>query len=121
MPAYQDYTIRSKHSEAATLVGGNKLAVEEYFHTESTLPTAPASLALFGWSGSLAGSHLGEVTFSIQTGVSNAIRASFSQIDGTGTTDYVEFVPNTDYGNISWDIYCDNASNNILLKHCPAR
>ena len=39
LPAYQDYTKRSRVSEAVTLAGGAKTAVAEYFSNENAWPS----------------------------------------------------------------------------------
>ncbi|MBP3221214.1 MAG: pilin [Neisseriaceae bacterium] len=40
LPAYQDYTKRSRVSEAVTLAGGAKTAVAEYFSNENAWPSS---------------------------------------------------------------------------------
>lgn len=40
LPAYQDYTKRSRVSEAVTLAGGAKTAVAEYFSNENAWPNS---------------------------------------------------------------------------------
>ena len=49
VPAYQDYTIRSRVSEGASLAGATKTAIDVMFSETGNLsgiPTTPASLGL---------------------------------------------------------------------------
>jgi type IV pilus assembly protein PilA len=39
LPAYQDYTVRARVSEAAAAAGACKTSVAEYFASKATLPT----------------------------------------------------------------------------------
>lgn len=55
LPAYQNYTIRSKLSEAGSVWGQNKITIEEYFSQTGSL-LAVASAAPF--SASLEGTYL---------------------------------------------------------------
>src|SRR5881392_2568311 len=43
LPAYQDYTIRARVSEAAAAAGACKTAVAEYFASKAALPTDAAT------------------------------------------------------------------------------
>jgi len=47
LPAYQDYTIRSKLSEVPVALGAAKLAIEEYDQTEGEVPTVLSDMNAF--------------------------------------------------------------------------
>ena len=114
LPAYQDYTIRAKLSEAATLAGGNKVAIEEYFHLNSAIPSDDASVA--GFDTAAEGSNIGSVTMDI--GTSSALTVALAtELDVDGTADVVLFTPASTSGNISWSISCTG----ISTTRCPAR
>ncbi len=51
LPAYQDYTIRAKMSEAIALLGEGKTNVTEYFIANSVMPPNPAAAGLRGHIG----------------------------------------------------------------------
>jgi type IV pilus assembly protein PilA len=121
LPAYQDYTIRSKHSEAAAVAGGNKLAVEEYYHNNASFPAAGTTPT--GFETTLTGSHLGTVALSLAatSGASSAIRVNFTDVDGGTGTDNIYFVPDLTNANIGWSLDCTAADSDIAAKHCPSR
>src|SRR5580765_6232138 len=48
LPAYQDYTIRARVSEAAAAAGACKTAVAEFYASNATLPTDTAQAGCSG-------------------------------------------------------------------------
>ena len=115
LPAYQDYTIRSKLSEAVVLSGGNKVAVEEYYHVNNALPAAAGSVA--GFDTSLSGSHVDAVTASLTA--SGAIQNTLTTALDTDTAgnDVVILTPTVSNGNVTWEVSCTG----ISTARCPAR
>jgi type IV pilus assembly protein PilA len=131
LPAYQDYTVRSKLSEVPQLLGNNKLAVEEFYQVEGSLPAVQASLAQYGFaSGAQAytGSHVGDITVTWDlnndgnndaSGAINALLAT--DLDTSdATADEIEIVPTVGASgnNIKWAIFCVAG---IDAARCPAR
>ena len=51
LPAYQDYTIRAKMSEAIALLGEGKTSVTEYFIANNVMPPNAAAAGLRGHIG----------------------------------------------------------------------
>lgn len=118
LPAYQDYTIRSKHAEGPSMAGGHKLAVEEYYHNNGALPTAAASLTddNYAFPATLTGSHLGAVSFDFASG---GVQLSFADVDGDadGVNDIIQITPAA-ATNLNWTISCPV---DIDSNQCPVR
>jgi len=69
IPAYSDYTIKSRVSEAASLSGAAKTAVDIYFSENGTLPDAATTHPEL--SISLAGSYKAKYVSSVSVGTNN--------------------------------------------------
>jgi type IV pilus assembly protein PilA len=61
IPAYQDYTIRSKVSEGLNLAGSAKLAVAETFDSEGSFGTDNAAVGL-PLAASIVGNYVSSIT-----------------------------------------------------------
>lgn len=115
LPAYQDYTVRSKLSEAVSLGASNKLLVEEYTQNNAALPTA-AQATSYGFETDLDGSHID--TTAAWTGTAMTITLD-TNIDTTAGNDVITFTPTLETaGNLTWSITC---SAGIKNSRCPAR
>nr|WP_036183187.1 prepilin-type N-terminal cleavage/methylation domain-containing protein [Marinobacterium lacunae] len=124
LPAYQNYTIRSKLSEAPTIMSANKLAVESYFSEIGAVTASLAAPALsnYGFKTQLNGSHLTGVS-SIQNPSSTAVTVRLildSEVDVDGTADQIDLVGtiHSDSDNITWDLQC---TAGISAERCPER
>lgn len=121
LPAYQNYSIRSELSEASTLWGGNKLAVEEFFSENGTFVGADGSVGFSLGNGALVGSHM-----TLNIAASGAAGASTAQwtatvvteIDPTAGNDTFLFSADGSNGNVVWAITCPVG---IAAARCPIR
>ncbi len=115
LPAYQDYTVRTKLAEVISLSGGNKVAIEEYYHVNAALPTTAASVA--GFDADITGTHVGALTAAINASgaLTNTLDAQTDTSDGGA--DVIILTPATAEGNIQWTISCTGISS----SRCPAR
>lgn len=104
LPAYLEYSIRSKNGECLSVASGAKLAVAENFQSNGTLP-ANNTAAGFEFNGSKYCSSIaitdGEITATTNTG------------SGVVFT----LTPNTSNGRIDWDCATNTG---IRLAHVPA-
>jgi len=114
IPAYQDYTVRSKVSEGLNLSGAAKLAVSEVYDALGVLPATQASYGLPA-AGSISGNYVSSV------GVANGlITVTYTAaVGGTpnqaGNTILIR--PDvTSGGSVQWG--CTGGS--ILTKYRPA-
>ena len=71
IPAYQDYTIRSKDSEGLNLAGAAKLAVSETYDTKGRFPTGSTTNTSYGlpMAVSIAGNYVASVAAANSTGI----------------------------------------------------
>ena len=60
IPAYQDYTVRSKVSEGLNMAGAAKLAVAETFDSQGIMPTNNGEAGLPG-PGSITGTYVASI------------------------------------------------------------
>lgn len=95
IPAYQNYIIRAKVSEALTFASQAKTAVSEYYQSQGTLPsTSPQA----GMATSVTGTNVSQVT--IGAGGAITVTASISGVP-TGSSDIV-FTPTVSASGITW-------------------
>ncbi|MCX7544504.1 pilin [Marinicella gelatinilytica] len=105
LPAYKDYTIRTKVGEGLTLASASKTAVTEYYQSTGSWPTTNA---LAGVS-----SANGNNVDSTAVGANGVITVVYSGIDEV--TDNLLLVPTDVSGSIRW-----NCSTSIASKYVPA-
>ncbi|WP_432698713.1 pilin [Marinobacterium sp. YM272] len=127
LPAYQDYTIRSKLSEAPSIFGTNKIAVEQFFSEEGDLTNVAADAQ--GYEASLFGSHVDMTivvsgaavsTAGFVATVFEAGGAAADEVDPSGGNDVITFTATeTNAGNLAWTMVCDPAT--IDPNRCPQR
>jgi len=109
IPAYSDYTIKAKASEAGTLTGAVKTAVEVYWSEEADLPDTFSDIdALDG--ATFQSTYV--TSISIQTdGVISVVLRGNATLD----TETVIYTPSTAQTNISWDV----DSSSLATKYRP--
>jgi len=141
LPAYQDYTVRSKLSEVPVLTGNVKVAVEEFVQKNGTLPADMEALNLAGADEGviLVGTNVGVVsgaTYSATIGYDDngtagaadagdrvAIAVVTAAVDLSLSTatepqnDFALIGTYTTGNNFSWSLICN--SNNVAPSRCP--
>jgi type IV pilus assembly protein PilA len=119
IPAYQDYTIRSKVSEGLNMAGAAKLAVAETFDSTGSLQDAAGNdLTNVGFGLPLATSIVGTYVASIGV-VSSVVSINYRTIAGgkVQLTDSVLLTANTTLpGSTQWTC----SSNDIDARFLPA-
>jgi len=96
IPQYQDYTVRTRVSEAAVLADGSKTAVAEFYNTNSRWPASNPSAGL-----ATATSISGQYVTSVTVGAGGTITAALSA--ASGTTGNFVLVPSASGGSVRWD------------------
>jgi len=102
VPAYQDYTIRSRVSEAASLSGAVKTAMDVAYsegYALGSIPTTPASLNL-SVSTSYTSKYVSNVAYD-QSGVIN-VKLGVDRSLGTAKSKSVVYSPISQGGNLEW-------------------
>jgi type IV pilus assembly protein PilA len=110
LPAYQDYTIRSKVSEGLSLVSGAKTAVSETYASSGAWPTSNA-LAGLGAASTITGKYVASVT----VGAAGAITVAFQNTGAFAGT--ITMTPTDNGGSTSWVCAVNAAANN---KYVPS-
>ena len=114
IPAYTDYTIKAKVSEAASLSGAVKTATEVYFSENGTLPdgSSVASSDL-GVSDSYASKYVSAVSRNATAEIAVLLK-TIPEL-GAASGDTVVYVPDSSNpGNIVWTV-----SGTIDAKYKP--
>ena len=127
LPAYQNYTIRSKLSEAGSLWGQNKITLEEYFSENGDFNGVTAgtdyTADLFGThvnmsiaSGGVALTNSDQTaTFTVE--IEDAADASQVDPDGTDPNTLQFIATKSNAGNLTWSYTCN--SGGVTAARCP--
>lgn len=96
IPAYQDYTIRAKVTEALSLASAAKTAISEYYATNGTLPDSNSGAGIAS-STSITGNNVSSVAVT----TAGSIQVTMSGNPIAGNT--MVLSPTTNGGAIKWD------------------
>ena len=116
VPAYQDYTIRSKVSEAASLASAARTAVDVYFSENGTLAgTAISNHTSLGLSA--ATSYAAKYVLSVDAGTRGVITATLRSLTelGTASGQTVIYTPVNMGGTLRWT----NSTSGVPQKYRP--
>ncbi|MFQ5937238.1 MAG: pilin [Acidiferrobacterales bacterium] len=115
VPAYQDYTIRSRVSEAASLGSAARTAVDIAYSEGFTLGSIPSQVSL-GLASS--GSYNSKYVSSVATAASGSITVTLSGETSlsSAASGTVTYVPTAQGGNLVWVPSCSFAT-----KWCPKK
>jgi type IV pilus assembly protein PilA len=116
VPAYQDYTIRSRVSEAASLSGAVRTAMDVAFsegYPLGSIPTTPASLNL-----SVSASYRSKYVSRVAFNASGVVTVTMSQEQSLGKAkgETVVYLPTDRGGNLSWTVA---TSSSVPTKYRP--
>ena len=130
IPAYQDYTIKSRVGEGASLTGAFKTAVEVYWSENGTLDgiaTSGLGGTTLGLS-SVEGEYVSAITFAagpvLQVELKDTNKLG-EDADGTiganaGCFTYVPVRPTASGGNLQWRVDISSCSGNgVAAKYRP--
>ena len=111
IPAYQDYMIRSKVTEAMAAAAACKTSVTEYYQSQAAMP---ADLSASGCS-STATTYV--TSLDVTAGV---IKVTLGAVGGTASGTILAMSPNAGTGNITgWDCKA-SAGTTVPAKYLPA-
>ncbi len=112
IPAYSDYTIKAKVSEAGTLSGAVKTAVEIKWSENGALPASFTEAGLAGTT--FKSTYISNI--SLQSGGVISVTLKGIPALTVGSTDTIIYTPDsTTASNISWDV----DSSTVLEKYRP--
>ena len=118
LPAYQDYTIRTKVSEGLSLAGVAKLAVSETFNATGSYPTIDPANASYGLpsASEISGTYVSSITAAPGTGI---ISIAFKTIS-TGKVNSGDTVLLTPDSSVNGSLQWTCNGNDVPAKYVPA-
>jgi type IV pilus assembly protein PilA len=116
IPAYQDYTIRAKMSEAVTAAAAAKTSVSEYYISQGSMPDAAADA---GFETNIDTQYVASVTFAGDTQDTGTLTISIKEMGGDtdGTQTFI-LESEGSSGAVQWD--CKTVSGGVAAKYLPA-
>ena len=118
VPAYQDYTIRSRVSEAASLSSATRTAIDVAFSEGQALGSLPGtrgSLGLPSSSASFAGKYVSSVAYATSGIITVTLRSAANLGLGDASGDNVTYTPSSaSGGNLRWTV-----SGSVPVKYLP--
>jgi type IV pilus assembly protein PilA len=114
IPAYQDYIVRAKVSEAVSLASGDKTRLTEYYNSEGEWPADGAAATAFGLelTDAADSEYLSGAALTDGTGV---MTYTFANITGAVNGDTLVMTPTDNGGNVTWACTSDTDA-----KYLPA-
>lgn len=109
IPAYKDYTIRTRLGEGIAMTTAVKLAISEYIQTEDGFPTSNNSAGL-------ATNISGDNVANIQIGTGGVITVTYSSPPEIASSN-VTLTPSTTTGSILWKC-ASTAANQYVPSSC---
>jgi type IV pilus assembly protein PilA len=118
VPAYQDYTIRSKVGEAASLASAARTAVDVWYSENGTLPSAATTHDSLGLSTST--SYEGKYVDEVLVGDGGVITVTLQSLPELGQCNGEDIVysPRRKAGNLEWVV---SDTGNCPIKYRPRR
>ncbi len=114
LPAYQDYTIRARVSEAAAAAGACKTAVAEFFASNATLPTTTAQA---GCSDTTAATQFVASTTVGAAGLITVTLSTDAKL-GPATGGTLTLTPTTGAGNVVSTWVCSGTPQKYMPGSC---
>lgn len=116
LPAYQDYTIRTKVGEGLALVGAAKIAIAETAQSNGVLATDPTvNMTSTGYTSPTAADYVTSITIN-----SGAVTITYGGTKGTGATVEPVLVLTPTQAQLNDPIYWDCGITQGESKHVPA-
>jgi len=121
IPAYQDYTVRSKVTEGLNIVGAAKTSVADAWNTLGRMATGPVGAGL-GQPGDYATDYVNLMTYA-STNATNAtltIQFNGANLGITGTPEITFLGTAQTIGSVEWDCTVATPGTGLASKYRPA-
>ena len=119
IPAYQDYTIRSKVSEGLNLAGAAKLAVAETYDSKGGMPSQGNISYGLPQAASIAGNYVAQVSAAATTGIITITYNTDVGGNPSANSRVIVLSPDTSsIGAMGWT--CGGGATNMPNKYLPA-
>ena len=115
IPAYQDYTVRSKVSEAITGMSAAKVAISEYYTSQGSMP---ANTTTAGITSDIGSKYLNSVTYTRTSSTVGTLTAKISgNLGGATANNETAILEGTgSNAKVEWDC----KPGNLKTKYLPA-
>lgn len=127
VPAYQDYTIRSKVGEGASLASATRTAIDVAFSEGTTLanmPQTPTSLGLPVNAASFAGKYVSSIALGTGGVITVVLRNNNTTTGvalGTAGNTQFTYTPNSfSGGNLRWNVCNSSTGSNATRCSAPS-
>ena len=122
VPAYSDYTVRAKVTEALTAAGAAKTSVADYYYANGDLPASNAEAGLATGT-TYATDVISEITVKsgdVGDDPAGTIVVGFQEIGSAGTSGTtLSFLPSVEGNSLTWS--CDvTDTNGLPAQYAPA-
>ena len=119
IPAYQDYVVRAKVTEALTFASEAKTGVSEYYASEGEMPPNAAVAAIDKDSTALTNNeNIQDVSYTL-SGTNGVITVQVADLGGDTTAgDTVVFTGTGTTSGITWDCGGGTLDNKYLPANC---
>jgi type IV pilus assembly protein PilA len=122
VPAYQDYTVRARVSEAASLSSGVRTAIDVAYSEGidlDSLPTTPATLGV-SEAASYTGKYVASVSYVPTSGSIMITMQDINDLPSSVRGQKIQYSPITRTGNLEWTVKVPSGST-VPLKYLPKR
>jgi type IV pilus assembly protein PilA len=122
VPAYQDYTIRARVSEAASLSSGVRTAIDVAYSEGRPLDQLPSTPGDLGVSlpSSYRGKYVSAVSYMPDSGIIVITMSTVNELPTTVQGQKLEYSPISRTGNLEWTVRVQSGST-IPPKYLPKR
>jgi prepilin-type N-terminal cleavage/methylation domain-containing protein len=103
LPAYQDYTVRTKNTECLNIMAGAKLAVAETYQSDGVMPATAGD----------AGYTFGASQYCSDVGIADGVISATIQNNDPASTHNITQSPVTHAGNMDWVCTYDGSDAHI--------
>jgi type IV pilus assembly protein PilA len=123
IPAYSDYTVRAKVTEAVTAAGAIKTSVADYYYANGELPTSNEAAGV-GTNTSYETDVIDEITVlsgSENDGTAGTISVKFKAFGGNvNGGDTLVFIPDTTENSLQWSCSASKGGGQLADEYAPA-
>jgi type IV pilus assembly protein PilA len=119
IPAYQDYTVRSKVSEAVVGMSAAKVAISEYYQSQGSMPT---DVTTAGITTDIGSKYLNSVVYTRTSATVGLLQAKITGNLGGSTTanNTVDLNGTGSNSKVEWDCRPGSTGTAIPTKYLPA-
>ncbi len=117
IPAYQDYTVRSKMTEAVVGMSAAKVAISEFYQSQGSMPQNVSSA---GISTAINAKYLNRLSYNRTAATTSVITGYITANLGGSTSagESVELAASGTNERVEWD--CRPVTGGVATKYLPA-